>query len=65
MSKQPKFEESMVELEKMVAQLEQGEMPLDEAMNVFERGNELVKACQKRLDEAEMKVEKILTQESE
>ena len=55
-----KFEDALQQLEGLVSKLERGDMPLDEAMNAFENGVELVKFCQKKLTEAEAKVEKIL-----
>lgn len=54
------FEESMLELEQMVASLESGDITLDESLKLFEKGIKLSKSCQKKLDEAEKKV-KILT----
>lgn len=55
-----KFEDALQQLEGLVSKLERGDMPLDEAMNAFENGVEMVKFCQKKLTEAEAKVEKIL-----
>lgn len=54
------FEESMLELEKVVSKLESGDITLDESLKLFEKGIKLSKNCQKMLDEAEKKV-KILT----
>lgn len=54
------FEESMLELEQVVAALESGDVTLDESLKLFEKGIKLSKSCQKQLDEAEKKV-KILT----
>lgn len=54
------FEESMQELEQIVANLESGDITLDESLKLFEKGIKLSKSCQKKLDEAEKKV-KILT----
>lgn len=54
------FEESMLELEQVVASLESGDITLDESLKLFEKGIKLSKSCQKKLDEAEKKV-KILT----
>lgn len=55
-----KFEDALQQLEGLVSKLERGDMPLDEAMSAFENGVEMVKFCQKKLTEAEAKVEKIL-----
>ena len=54
------FEESMKELEEVVAKLESGEVTLDESLKLFEKGIKLSSSCQKKLDEAERRV-KILT----
>jgi exodeoxyribonuclease VII small subunit len=51
------FEQSMAELEAVVARLEQGEVPLEEALAAFERGVALTRACQQALTQAEQKVE--------
>mgnify|MGYP001502340652 CR=1 FL=1 len=63
MSEKLSFEESMTRLEDLVNQLESGDMPLDEALKAFEQGITLVKGCQKKLSQAEMKVQKILQDE--
>ncbi len=51
-----KFEDAIKDLEKIVEQLERGELPLDELVNVFQKGIELSKFCSKKLDEVEKKV---------
>ncbi|WP_028118010.1 exodeoxyribonuclease VII small subunit [Ferrimonas senticii] len=59
MAKKPEnlsFEESVQELEQIVAQLEQGEIPLEQALKQFERGITLVRASQSKLDHAEQQV---------
>ena len=53
------FEDALVELERIVASLESGDVSLDAAISAFERGTELKTLCQARLEEARMKVEKI------
>ena len=53
------FESALQELEAIVERLEKGEVSLDDAVAAYERGTELKKHCQERLDEARMKVEKI------
>lgn len=45
----PTFEESLQELEKIVMQLEQGDVPLESALDAFKRGMELSKQCQDTL----------------
>jgi exodeoxyribonuclease VII small subunit len=54
------FEKSMEELEKIVNDLESGNLSLDESIAAFERGIELSKMCQKRLEAAEERVKKLL-----
>lgn len=53
------FEEALAELEQIVGRLESGQGSLDDAIMAYERGSELKKHCQRKLDEARMKVEKI------
>jgi exodeoxyribonuclease VII small subunit len=53
------FEEALAELEQIVGRLESGQGSLDDAIKAYERGSDLKKHCQKKLDEARMKVEKI------
>jgi exodeoxyribonuclease VII small subunit len=49
----------MAELEAVVARLESGDVPLEEALTTFERGVALTRACQSALAMAEQKVEKL------
>ena len=55
------FEEALRSLEITVRRLESGEVPLDESIALYERGEELRKACQKRLDDAQAKIDQIVT----
>ena len=55
-----KFEEAMKELEETVKKLESGETTLDEAMELFEKGINLTRSCRKLLQEAELKVTKLV-----
>lgn len=57
MTKKVPFEKSLDELEKIVEQLEKGEMSLDESLKQFEKGINLARLCQKTLNEAEQKIE--------
>ena len=50
------FEKAIAELEEIVKKLEKGELTLDESINCFQRGIELTKYCNKRLDEAERSI---------
>ena len=54
------FEQAMADLEAVVARLEQGDVPLEEALKAFERGVALTRACQEALAAAEQKVEILL-----
>lgn len=57
MSEQSKtFEQSITRLEEIVRRMERGEVPLEEALALFEEGTGLVASCTKQLDEAEMKI---------
>lgn len=56
----PNFEETLAELEKLVANLEQGDLSLDESLSGFKHGIELTRQCQTALDNAQQTVE-ILT----
>ena len=55
-----KFEQALERLEKIVADLEEGEMELDESLALFEEGVGLSRHCMKKLDEAQRKVEMLL-----
>ncbi|MCL2672774.1 MAG: exodeoxyribonuclease VII small subunit [Alphaproteobacteria bacterium] len=54
------FESAMAELEEIVRKLESGKVKLDEAVKTYERGIVLKKFCQKRLEEASLKIEKVM-----
>ena len=56
------LEQSLKDLESLVAELETGELPLEEAMKKFENGIKLTRACQTALKEAEQKVEILLNE---
>ena len=51
------FEESLKQLEAIVAQLERGDLPLEDSVKIFEEGMRLSAECKKQLEEAEGKVE--------
>ena len=53
------FEDAMKELEKLVDSLDKGDISLDEAIAAYDRGSQLKDHCQKKLNEAKMKVETI------
>lgn len=50
------FEQSIKRLDEIVHQMERGDVPLEEALSLFEEGTSLVKSCTKLLDEAELKI---------
>lgn len=54
------FEDGLRELEQIVRQLEQGDVPLEDSIRIYERGAVLKAYCETKLKEAELKVEKIL-----
>ena len=58
----PKFEDSLQRLEKIVDELEKGNVPLEQALKLFEEGMQLSTACRKELEQAEGKVEILLKQ---
>jgi exodeoxyribonuclease VII small subunit len=53
------FEEAQRELEEIVQRLERGEALLDEALKLWERGEELYRFCEERLDAAEGSIEEL------
>lgn len=53
------FEENMLRLEQIVRVMERGDAPLEESLKLFREGTELVEACGKLLDKAELQVKKI------
>lgn len=57
-----KFEEAMKQLEETVTKLESGDVSLEEAMELFEKGVGLSKMCQKLLSEAQLKVTKLIAE---
>jgi exodeoxyribonuclease VII small subunit len=58
----PRFEDCLQRLEKIVEELEKGEVPLEKALALFEEGMQLSNSCRKELDDAEGKVEILLRQ---
>jgi exodeoxyribonuclease VII small subunit len=57
-----KFEDCLERLEKIVQELEKGEVPLEKSLTLFEEGMQLSAACRKQLEDAEGKVEILLKQ---
>ena len=58
------FESSLEELERIVRELERGDLPLEKSLELFEQGVKLSRACQERLNEAERRIE-ILTSDNQ
>ena len=55
------FEENLTRLEQIVRAMERGDVALEESLKLFQEGTQLVQACGKLLDEAELQVKKIVT----
>jgi len=55
-SKAPAFEDALAELEKIVATMEAGQLPLEESLAAYKRGTELLKFCQQKIQDAEQQV---------
>lgn len=54
------FEQALAELEKIVSELESGQAPLERSIEVYERGAALKAHCEKKLEAARLRVEKIV-----
>ncbi|KAF1301332.1 MULTISPECIES: exodeoxyribonuclease VII small subunit [Enterococcus] len=61
----PTFEESLQELEQIVTRLEQGDVPLEEALQAFQKGMVLSKQCQDTLTKAEKTLTKMMSENNE
>ncbi|HCE11808.1 exodeoxyribonuclease VII small subunit [Enterococcus sp.] len=61
----PTFEESLQELEQIVTRLEQGDVPLEEALTAFQQGMVLSKQCKDTLSNAEKALTKMMTDANE
>jgi exodeoxyribonuclease VII small subunit len=59
------FEELQRELDDVVARLERGDVALDEALRLWQRGEELYRACAERLERAELRVEELRLDEGD
>ena len=57
------FESNLDELERVVRELESGDLPLERSLELFERGVSLSEACRKRLEEAETRIETLTRKE--
>ncbi len=54
------FEESLTELESIVEKLENGQLPLDESLLLFDKGIKLVRECDTKLKSAQQKIERLI-----
>tara|TARA_B100000953_G_scaffold243682_1_gene205493 strand:- start:37 stop:267 length:231 start_codon:yes stop_codon:yes gene_type:complete len=54
-----KFEKAMSRLEKIVEELESGDLDIDKSLEIFEEGIKMSRLCSKKLNEAEAKIEKL------
>ena len=61
----PNFEETLAELEKLVVNLEEGDLSLDESLSGFKHGIELTRQCQETLDNAQQTVELLTNTQDE
>ncbi|MBU8770503.1 exodeoxyribonuclease VII small subunit [Cytobacillus oceanisediminis] len=61
--KQLSFEQAMEELEVIVEKLEEGDVPLEEAINIYKKGMELSKLCHDKLKNVESQLTEILTED--
>jgi len=59
-SPQPSFETSLEDLERVVKELESGDLTLERSLDLFSRGMSLSEACRKQLEEAETRVEMLI-----
>lgn len=58
------FEEALQKLEEIVSRLENGDIPLEESINIFKEGVELTKFCKEKLNEAETQLKKLVKDEN-
>ena len=63
-AKPPAFEDALSELEKIVASMESGQLPLEASLVAYKRGAELLKFCQQKIQDAEQQV-RILTESNQ
>lgn len=63
--KKPDFEHSLAQLETVVERMEQGDLPIEEALKAFEEGVQLTRECQQILEQSEQKVQLLIEEEGE
>lgn len=59
--KNKSFEQNMARLEQIVRAMERGDVALEESLKLFQEGTELVRCCNRLLDDAQLQVKKIMT----
>ena len=59
------FEKSIAELEKIVTQMEQGDLTIDKSIALYEKGVALTKSCKESLEKAQLKIEELKAGESD
>lgn len=59
------FEEALAKLEKIVEEMDSGELDLDKMIADFEEGSKLIKTCSDKLNEVEQKIEKLVKKDGE
>lgn len=59
------FEEAMANMEKIVQRLEEGDVPLEKAIELFQEGMNLSKTCHQKLQKVEQKMDQILQEDGE
>jgi exodeoxyribonuclease VII small subunit len=63
--KEPTFEQSMEELERIVGRLEEGDVPLEESIRLFQEGMKLSKTCHDKLQSVEKQMDELLNEDGE
>ena len=61
MPKEVKFEQALGDLEELVKSLENGQLPLEDAIQAFEKGVALKSICEKKLKQAQLKIEQVMS----
>nr|WP_268238775.1 exodeoxyribonuclease VII small subunit [Saccharibacillus kuerlensis] len=59
------FEQAMDQLERIVSELEQGDVPLEKAIDLFQRGMQLSQLCGQKLEQVERKIETIVEEDGQ
>lgn len=65
MAEKKTFEKSLAELEKIVEQLEKGDLSLEKSLSLYEKGIGLTASCKEELQKAKLKIQQLKTEESQ